>query len=78
MAYLKTHGIGSLIHYPVPPHLAPAFVGLGYQTGDFPVAEAWAKTVLSLPMGPHLSEAEQRHVITSVRQFVAEQVPFAS
>lgn len=47
-------GIGSVIHYPIPPHLQTAYTDLGYQSGQFPMAEIMAKQVLSLPIGPHL------------------------
>jgi dTDP-4-amino-4,6-dideoxygalactose transaminase len=47
-------GIGSVIHYPIPPHLQTAYTDLGYQSGHFPMAEIMAKQVLSLPIGPHL------------------------
>jgi dTDP-4-amino-4,6-dideoxygalactose transaminase len=63
---LASHGVGTMIHYPVPPHLQPAYAGLGYQRGDFPVTEAIHDEVLSLPMGPHLSDAEVEHVIGQV------------
>ena len=47
---LADHGIGTLIHYPVPPHLQKAYSHLGYKKGDFPIAEEMAHTVLSLPL----------------------------
>lgn len=50
----ETTGIGTLIHYPIPPHLQAAYAGLGYSPGDLPLAETLAGDVLSLPMGPHL------------------------
>ncbi|MBI3897339.1 MAG: DegT/DnrJ/EryC1/StrS family aminotransferase [Gammaproteobacteria bacterium] len=56
--WLGDGGIGSMIHYPVPPHLQPAYVQLGYGRGDFAVAERLADTVLSLPIGPHISSAQ--------------------
>jgi dTDP-4-amino-4,6-dideoxygalactose transaminase len=52
---LNDSGIGSMIHYPIPPHLQNAYSGLGYQSGHFPMAETMAKQVLSLPIGPQLS-----------------------
>lgn len=51
-ARLEKAGIETLVHYPVPPHLSPAYSGK-FQKGDFPVAERLAKEVISLPMGPH-------------------------
>lgn len=68
-AHLRTHGIGSLIHYPVPPHLQQAYRELGWAVGAFPITEAIHREVLSLPMGPHLSRDEQAQVIESIRSF---------
>ena len=51
---LEKRGIGSLIHYPIPPHLQQAYAELGLPKGSYPLAEELAETVLSLPMGPHL------------------------
>lgn len=48
-------GVHTMIHYPAPPHLQLAYAELGYREGDFPVAEAIHRNVLSLPMGPHMS-----------------------
>jgi len=65
-AELKQKGIPTAVHYPVPLHLQPAFAALGHREGDFPVAEAAAKRVLSLPMHPYISEAEQNLVADAV------------
>jgi len=54
IAALDRAGIGSLIHYPIPPHLQQAYADLGLAKGSFPLAEKLADTVLSLPMGAHL------------------------
>jgi dTDP-4-amino-4,6-dideoxygalactose transaminase len=70
--HLNNAGIGTLIHYPIPPHLAGAYTALGYQAGDFPITEELASTVLSLPMGPHLSDAEQERVIEALQTFVGQ------
>ncbi|HEV7684848.1 MAG TPA: DegT/DnrJ/EryC1/StrS family aminotransferase [Pyrinomonadaceae bacterium] len=67
--HLEAHGVGTIIHYPQPPHLQKAYEGLGYAAGRFPLAEAAANEVLSLPMGPHLSQAELEHVVESVWSF---------
>jgi dTDP-4-amino-4,6-dideoxygalactose transaminase len=65
---LSAAGIGTLIHYPIPPHLSGAYADAGWKPGDFPVAEEIAKTELSLPMGPHLGTNEQEIAIQAVRQ----------
>jgi dTDP-4-amino-4,6-dideoxygalactose transaminase len=54
MKALDAAGIGSLVHYPVPPHLQQAYADLGLPRGSFPLAEAMADSVLSLPIGPHM------------------------
>lgn len=67
--HLTEHGVGTLIHYPIPPHLQQAYAGLGYKRGDFPIAETMAEQVLSLPMGPQLTFEENAQVIDTLRQF---------
>jgi dTDP-4-amino-4,6-dideoxygalactose transaminase len=61
-------GIGTLVHYPIPPHLSGAYAKVGWKPGDFPVAEEIAKTELSLPLGPHLEPKSQEIVIQAIRQ----------
>lgn len=56
--FLGERGIGTLIHYPLPPHLQEAYEYLGYNKGDFPVAEEIADTCVSLPMWPGLTKNE--------------------
>lgn len=51
---LQSKGVGTLIHYPVPPHLQQAYAGMNLRAGDFPLAERMAQQVLSLPMWPQL------------------------
>lgn len=67
--YLTEKGIGTLIHYPVPPHMQEAYAPLGFQEGDFPIAEEIARTCLSLPMWPGMSQAQVNAVATAVRSF---------
>jgi dTDP-4-amino-4,6-dideoxygalactose transaminase len=67
-AALKAADIGSLIHYPIPPHLQPAYADLGIPAGALPIAERMAQQVLSLPMGPTLSLQEVDRVIAVIRQ----------
>jgi len=66
-AHLADAGIGSAIYYPVPLHLQPAFRHLGYQRGAFAVAERAADEVLSLPIFPEMTAAQQEHVIETIR-----------
>ncbi len=68
-AYLADCGIVSMIHYPVPPHLQPAYRSLGFQEGDFPITEQIHRQVLSLPMGPHLSVEHASEVVMAVNKF---------
>jgi dTDP-3-amino-3,4,6-trideoxy-alpha-D-glucose transaminase len=68
-AFLNERGIGSLIHYPVPVHLQPAFRDLGHEAGDFPMAEAAAHEVLSLPLYPELRDQEVMTVANAVIAF---------
>lgn len=54
--FLQKEGVGTLIHYPIPPHMQKAYLELGFGAGTFPHSERMAEESLSLPMGPHLSE----------------------
>ncbi|MFN5046480.1 DegT/DnrJ/EryC1/StrS family aminotransferase [Roseateles sp.] len=69
-ARLAQRGIGTLIHYPVAPHLQPAYAELGYGPGDFPIAEAIHREVLSLPLWPGMSEAQVEQLIAALRASV--------
>jgi dTDP-4-amino-4,6-dideoxygalactose transaminase len=60
---LGSAGVETGIHYPTPVHLEPAYGDLGYQKGDFPVAEQLTREVLSLPIYPELSERDQRRIV---------------
>ena len=67
---LTAAGIGTMIHYPVPPHLSNAYADAGWKRGDFPIAENLAATVLSLPMGPHVTPEQAETVIAEVNHAV--------
>ena len=69
MDYLSGHEIGTLIHYPIPPHLQKAYSNLGFSKGDFPIAEEIADTCLSLPIWPGMNETEVEFVAKSIKQF---------
>ena len=69
MEYLKERDIGTLIHYPIPPHLSEAYAYLGYKKGDFPIAEKYADEVLSLPMYNGMTVEEQETVIDAINDF---------
>lgn len=68
--YLAANGISTLIHYPVPPHLSPAYSELGFQAGAFPITEKIADTVLSIPIGPHLSLSAARFIVEKIQEFL--------
>ena len=70
-ASLAADGITSLIFYPTPPHLSPAYDDLGIAAGELPIAEELARTTLALPAGPHLLPEHQTRVIAAVRAFCA-------
>lgn len=61
-------GIGTLIHYPIPPHLQRAYATAGYAKGQFPIAEQMANQLLSIPMGPHLEPEDVEKVISTFRK----------
>lgn len=67
--HLADAGVGTLVHYPIPPHLQKAYAGAGFAPGQFPLAERLAGEVLSLPMGPHLSLPQQEAVIDAITRF---------
>lgn len=68
---LAAAGVGTVIHYPVPPHRQPAYAGLGLHEGALPIAEAIHREVLSLPMGPTQTPAQTEAVIAAVNEAVA-------
>jgi dTDP-4-amino-4,6-dideoxygalactose transaminase len=71
-AALRERGVGTLIHYPIPLHLQPAFAALGGKPGDHPVAERATGEILSLPLYPELADEQARVVVTAVRDAALE------
>jgi dTDP-4-amino-4,6-dideoxygalactose transaminase len=67
--HLASQGIGTLIHYPIPPHRQQAYAEMGLQEGCLPISEAIHREVLSLPIGPHLSMAQAGRVVEAVQSF---------
>ena len=68
---LADAGVGTLIHYPIPPHLQQAYRYAGWEQGAFPLAESMAEKVLSLPMGPFLTLSEADQVIEFCKRLAA-------
>ena len=67
--HLDALGIGTIIHYPIPPHLAEAYRYLGHKEGAFPITEQYAHEVLSIPMYNGMTEEEQDRVIDALNSF---------
>jgi dTDP-4-amino-4,6-dideoxygalactose transaminase len=68
-AYLKQHGIGTEVYYPLPMHLQKCFSHLGYRKGEFPVSEQMADTSLALPVYPELTADDIEYVCEAIRTF---------
>jgi dTDP-4-amino-4,6-dideoxygalactose transaminase len=69
MENLNEHKIGSIIHYPIPPHLAEAYQYLGLKNGYLPITETYANEVLSIPMFNGMTSEEQEYVIEVINKF---------
>jgi dTDP-4-amino-4,6-dideoxygalactose transaminase len=67
--HLTANGVGTIIHYPVPPHLQKAYAELGYTRGAFPISETLADEVLSLPMSAHQTSEETDYVAQQLSTF---------
>lgn len=67
--YMNEKDIGTIIHYPIPPHLSEAYQYLGLKKGDLPITERYANTVLSIPMYNGMTEIEQDYVIDAINTF---------
>jgi dTDP-4-amino-4,6-dideoxygalactose transaminase len=69
MKYLDDNGIGTIIHYPIPPHLSEAYQYLGLKEGSLPITEKYAKSVLSIPLYNGMTKEEQDYVIEMINKF---------
>lgn len=69
MDFLNKHGVGTLIHYPIPPHLSDAYKYLGHGIGFLPITERLAHSVLSIPMYNGMTEEEQTYIIQVINDF---------
>jgi dTDP-4-amino-4,6-dideoxygalactose transaminase len=70
-AFLQEKNIGTMIHYPIPPHLQKAYKELGFEKGDFPIAETIAETALSLPLFIGMTKKQVEEVCDTIRLFFA-------
>ncbi len=64
-------GVHTLVHYPVPPHLQPAYQGMGLKEGSFPISEAIHREVLSLPIGPCMDLDQAAVVVAAIKTILA-------
>jgi dTDP-4-amino-4,6-dideoxygalactose transaminase len=71
--HLQTRGIGTVIHYPIPPHLQSAYTDLGWRAGQLPISERIHCEVISLPIGPHMTPEQTNMVIEHVLEFTEKQ-----
>lgn len=67
--YLNSWNIGTIIHYPIPPHLAQGYAYLGMKEGDLPITESYADTVLSLPMYNGMKMEELGYIVDKINKF---------
>jgi dTDP-4-amino-4,6-dideoxygalactose transaminase len=68
-AFLASKGIGTVIHYPIPPHLSEAYQYLGFTEGDFPITEGYANKILSLPLYNGMTDEEIHYVIDMINEY---------
>jgi dTDP-4-amino-4,6-dideoxygalactose transaminase len=67
--FLHENGVGTVIHYPIPPHMQNAYKELNYKKGDFPIAEEIAETCISLPLSPVMSEEDVEQVCHIIKNY---------
>jgi dTDP-4-amino-4,6-dideoxygalactose transaminase len=67
--FLQNHGIGTVIHYPIPPHLSQAYKNLGYSKGSFPITESQSESIISLPIYDYMNLNEAKYVVKIINSF---------
>ena len=70
LEYLNDKKVGVMIHYPIPPHLSGAYAYLGYKKGDYPITEAYANEVVSLPIYNGMTKEEVDYVIDALNAYL--------
>ena len=68
-SYMADHGIGTQVHYPIPPHLSKAYSYLGHAKGSFPITEHYSDTIISLPLFEGMTDDEIEYVIEIVNSY---------
>jgi dTDP-4-amino-4,6-dideoxygalactose transaminase len=68
--HLNESGIGTIVHYPIPPHLSGAYIGNKWQPGSFPITEQMSEEVLSIPMAFHMTNEQVQAVIETLTEGV--------
>ena len=68
-AFLKEKGVGTEVYYPLPMHLQNCYRELGHEKGSFPLSERAAAEVMSIPIYPELTEAQQGYVVETIAEF---------
>jgi aminotransferase EvaB len=69
LAFLQNSGIEAKVHYPIPLHLQKCSAHLGYKAGDFPVTEALAQSIITLPAHQHLKEKHIDYITEKINEF---------
>jgi dTDP-4-amino-4,6-dideoxygalactose transaminase len=71
-AFLNSNGVGTMVHYPIPPHLQLAYKDLNYSEGSFPIAERLAKNCLSLPIWPGMNENQVDYICKTIKEWYSK------
>ena len=73
-SFLNRAGIETLIHYPIPPYFSEAYAAEYHDRPNFRITEALSESVLSIPIGPHLSDKQVNYVIKTIRSFMPAKI----